>query len=241
MSPAGPRDVGRRLRHRRDRRVTSRAETGLRVYIGITGLLVIATLTTAITTSGILPRRPGRWPTATCATPGWCRRSEISAANVGQLGVAWTMPLTASSIYGTFAANPVTSAHGVGLPAGSRLERLRGRPEDRATSSGRAPTTRRTSARTASPYADGKVYGATAKFAFALDAKTGKEVWRNATLVPKRAAEGRRRARERVRHRHPAAGRERERLPLVGGAARTAASSTRSTRTPARRCGRSTR
>ena len=33
-------------------------------------------------------------------------------------------------------------------------------------------------------YAGGRVYGATAKFAFALDAKTGEEVWRNTTLVP---------------------------------------------------------
>ena len=38
--------------------------------------------------------------------------SSISSKNVRRLGVAWTTPLTASSIYGTFAANPVI-ANGV--------------------------------------------------------------------------------------------------------------------------------
>jgi len=39
-------------------------------------------------------------------------------------------------------------------------------------------------------YVDGKLYGATAQFAFALDAKTGKELWRNTTLVPKAKQKG---------------------------------------------------
>jgi hypothetical protein len=39
--------------------------------------------------------------------------TRISAANVARLGVAWTMPLTAGSVYGTFAANPVTDDNGV--------------------------------------------------------------------------------------------------------------------------------
>jgi glucose dehydrogenase len=40
------------------------------------------------------------------------QQTSISAATVSKLAVAWTMPLTASSIYGTFAANPVTSPDG---------------------------------------------------------------------------------------------------------------------------------
>jgi hypothetical protein len=40
------------------------------------------------------------------------RNTSISASTVDQLGVAWTMPLTAISTYGTFAANPVTSPDG---------------------------------------------------------------------------------------------------------------------------------
>jgi hypothetical protein len=40
------------------------------------------------------------------------RGTSISSANVSQLDVAWTMPLTANSTYGTFAANPVTSPDG---------------------------------------------------------------------------------------------------------------------------------
>jgi hypothetical protein len=40
------------------------------------------------------------------------QQTQISAATVSELGVAWTMPLTAISTYGTFAANPVTSPDG---------------------------------------------------------------------------------------------------------------------------------
>jgi hypothetical protein len=38
---------------------------------------------------------------------------EISSSTVAKLGGGWTMPLTASSIYGTFAANPVTDGRSV--------------------------------------------------------------------------------------------------------------------------------
>ena len=117
------------------------------------------------------------------------RATSISSSNVSELGVAWTMPLTASSIYGTFAANPVTSPDGivylqdlesnvfaVDLETGSELWR-------RAYNSQSIGPNGVT-------YADGRVYGATAEFAFALDAKTGEEVWRNTTLVPESRQEG---------------------------------------------------
>src|SRR6266536_174344 len=41
------------------------------------------------------------------------RHSSITSATVSTLGVAWTMPLNAGSIYGTFAANPVSDRNGV--------------------------------------------------------------------------------------------------------------------------------
>ena len=61
-----------------------------------------------------------------------------------KLGVAWTMPLTASSIYGTFAANPVTDAHGVVYlqDLSSNVFAVDLHP---GTGCGRAGTTRRTS------------------------------------------------------------------------------------------------
>ncbi len=75
------------------------------------------------------------------------------------------------------------------LPPGPRIERLRGRPLN-----GKVLWRRTYNSQDIGPngvtYADGVVYGATAKFAFALDAKTGKELWRNAALVPKALQKG---------------------------------------------------
>ena len=106
----------------------------------------------------------------------------ISSANVAQLGVAWTMPLTASSIYGTFAANPVTSPDGTVY-----LQDLASNVFAVDLQTGKVLWTRKYNSQDIGPngvaYADGKLYGATAKFPFALDAKTGKELWRNTTLI----------------------------------------------------------
>ena len=106
----------------------------------------------------------------------------LSAKNVSQLGVAWTMPLTASSIYGTFAANPVV-ADGVVY-----LQDLDSNVAAVDLESGRVLWRRTYNSQDIGPngvaYSNGVVYGATAKFAFALDAKTGAELWRNTKLVP---------------------------------------------------------
>jgi outer membrane protein assembly factor BamB len=111
------------------------------------------------------------------------QRTPINAANVSKLGVAWTMPLTASSIYGTFAANPVTDDQGVVY-----LQDLASNVFAVDLRTGHVLWTRRYNSQDIGPngvtVAGGKVYGATAKFAFALDAKTGRELWRNAKLVP---------------------------------------------------------
>ncbi len=117
------------------------------------------------------------------------QQTSISAANVSKLGVAWTMPLTASSIYGTFAANPVTSQAGVVY-----LQDLASNVFAVDLVSGRVLWTHRYNSQDLGPngvaVVDGKVYGATAKFAFALDAETGRELWRNAGLVPSRLQKG---------------------------------------------------
>jgi outer membrane protein assembly factor BamB len=116
------------------------------------------------------------------------RSAAISSSNVSQLGVAWTMPLTASSIYGTFAANPVVADHvvylqdlasnvfAVDLDSGHVLWRRRYDSQDIGPNGVTAK--------------DGVVYGATAKFVFALDARTGRELWRNDELVPARLQHG---------------------------------------------------
>jgi outer membrane protein assembly factor BamB len=113
-------------------------------------------------------------------TPG----SSITVANVSQLGVAWTMPLTASSIYGTYAANPVTDDNGVVY-----LQDLQSNVFAVDLHSGQVLWKDTYNSQSIGPNGvvvdNGVLYGATAEFAFALDPKTGKELWRNATLVPK--------------------------------------------------------
>jgi outer membrane protein assembly factor BamB len=115
--------------------------------------------------------------------------TRISASTVSRLGVAWTMPLTAGSTYGTFAANPVTSPDGTVY-----LQDLDSNVSAVDLQTGRVLWKHTYNSQDIGPngvtYAGGKVYGATAKFPFALDAKTGKELWRNATLVPKSHQKG---------------------------------------------------
>ena len=117
------------------------------------------------------------------------RGTRISSATVSKLGVAWTMPLTASGIYGTFAANPVTSPDGTVL-----LQDLDSNVSAVDLTTGRVLWRRAYNSQDIGPngvaYSGGRLYGATAKFAFALDAKTGKELWRNTKLVPSSRQKG---------------------------------------------------
>jgi outer membrane protein assembly factor BamB/mono/diheme cytochrome c family protein len=156
---------------------------GLAACIAVTALLVIGTMTTAVATSGSVPSPPWSLTNGDLSNTRETHGSEISSANVAQLGVAWTMPLTASSVYGTFAANPVTDAHGVVY-----LQDLASNVFAVDLRSGRVLWTRRYGSQDIGPngvtVVDGRVYGATAAFAFALDAKTGRELWRNTHLVP---------------------------------------------------------
>jgi outer membrane protein assembly factor BamB len=115
--------------------------------------------------------------------------ASITSANVSNLGVVWTMPLTAISIYGTFAANPVTDSSGVVY-----LQDLDSNVFAVDLATGRVLWRQMYKSQDIGPngvaVAGGTVYGATAKFAFALDAKTGKELWRNTKLVPKLLQKG---------------------------------------------------
>jgi outer membrane protein assembly factor BamB len=115
--------------------------------------------------------------------------SPISSTNVSKLGPAWAIALTASSIYGTFAANPVTDASGVAY-----LQDLDSNVFAASLKTGRVLWRRTYNSQDIGPngvtVVDGVLYGATAKFAFALDAKTGKELWRNAKLVPSARQKG---------------------------------------------------
>jgi outer membrane protein assembly factor BamB len=157
-----------------------RAQVG---YLTITGLLVAATVTAAVATSGTIPSPPWALANGDLHNTRTAQGTEISSSNVGRLGVAWTMPLTASSTYGTFAANPVTDAHGVVY-----LQDLASNVFALDLRSGRRLWMHRYDSQDIGPngvvVTGGRVYGATAAFAFALDAKSGRELWRNTGLVP---------------------------------------------------------
>jgi outer membrane protein assembly factor BamB len=138
--------------------------------------------TTSATPASVPAALPWSLPNSDLSNTRNTPHTRISSANVSQLGVAWTMPLTASSIYGTFAANPVTGPDGTVY-----LQDLASNVFAVSLQSGKVLWTHEYNSQDIGPngvtYADGKLYGATAKFPFALDAKTGKELWRNTTVV----------------------------------------------------------
>ena len=116
--------------------------------------------------------------------------SEIDSGNVKELGVAWKLPITASldnsfvpaGKFGYFASTPVFDGEGtvyfqdaasnvfaVDLETGRRKWKV----EYNLPNEGPNGVT----------YDDGVLYGATSTFAFALEASTGKELWRSKRLV----------------------------------------------------------
>ena len=99
----------------------------------------------------------------------------INASNASELEVAWTLPLTAQSSYGAYSA-PLVVANGViysqDLESNVRAISLK---------SGEVQWTKSYEEADEGPngvvVAGGRVYGATQEAAFALDQKTGKEIW----------------------------------------------------------------
>ena len=102
-------------------------------------------------------------------------QGEINRNNVSQLEEAWSLPARAQSTYGAYAASPVIS-NGVVY-----MQDLESSVQAIALDSGEVLWTWKTESPTQGPngvvVADGKVFGATASEAFALDQKTGKELW----------------------------------------------------------------
>ena len=160
------------------------------VLIPVIAILIGASFLTAylVTRGGGSESTPWSLPNGDLLNTRVTQNTSISADNVAELGVAWTMPLTASSIYGTFAANPVTSPDGTVFLQDLESNVFAVDP------TGKVLWKRLYNSQDIGPngvtYVEGKLYGATAEFAFALDAETGKELWRNTTLVPKAKQKG---------------------------------------------------
>ena len=99
----------------------------------------------------------------------------INSANVSKLSVAWTLPLGASSVYGSYASTPViangvvysqdlsSNVQAIDLKTGEVLWSREFKSEDNGPNG--------------LVVANGEVFGATATSAFALDQKTGAQLW----------------------------------------------------------------
>ncbi len=110
----------------------------------------------------------------------------IDRATVSKLHVAWTLPLTAKSVYGSYASSPIVSngviysedlasnVQAIDLQTGHVLWKKSYESPDQGPNG--------------LVVAGGRVYGATATSAFALEEKTGKQIW-SQTLV-RNATEG---------------------------------------------------
>lgn len=106
--------------------------------------------------------------------------STIKASNVDELQTAWTVPLTAESAFGAYASSPIISK---GVVYSQDLE---SNVQAIDAESGEVLWTKKYESPDHGPNGvavqDGMVFGATSTAAFALDQKTGKQLW-SVTLV----------------------------------------------------------
>jgi len=102
-------------------------------------------------------------------------KGEINRSNAANLEIAWSLPSKAQSTYGAYATSPVI-ANGV-----IYIQDLESAVQAISLDSGEVQWTWQSESATQGPngvvVADGKVFGATASEAFALDQETGKELW----------------------------------------------------------------
>jgi glucose dehydrogenase len=107
--------------------------------------------------------------------------SKIDADNVTDLGVAWAAKITATGTFGGYASTPII-ADGVVY-----TQDLNSNVSAFDLDSGKVKWTKTYDSPSVGPngvtLGYGHVYGATSTFAFALDADTGKEVWRSQKLT----------------------------------------------------------
>ena len=107
--------------------------------------------------------------------------SAISSENVDELGVAWTVPITATGTFGGYASTPII-ANGIVY-----TQDLESNVQAIDLETGEVKWTREYDSPSVGPngvaIGYGKVFGATSDFAFALDMETGEEVWRSQKLT----------------------------------------------------------
>jgi outer membrane protein assembly factor BamB len=112
--------------------------------------------------------------------------SQIDSSNVSSLGVAWTAPISGTSNFGSYASTPVIDKGVIySQDLASNVQAL-------SLDSGEVLWTRNYSQPDEGPngivVAGGRVFGATPTEAFALDQKTGKQIW--SVILPRNEHEG---------------------------------------------------
>lgn len=133
--------------------------------------------------SGGIPTGADEWalPNGDSANTRNVTGSKIDSSNVDTLGEAWRVPITGAGTFGNYASTPIL----VGGVVFTQDLNSNVRAID--LESGEVVWTREYDSSTVGPngvaHADGRVYGATVDFAFALDAETGEEVWRTEKLT----------------------------------------------------------
>jgi outer membrane protein assembly factor BamB len=99
----------------------------------------------------------------------------IDSANVAQLRVAWTLPLSAKSEYGSYSSSPII-ANGIVFS-----QDLDSNVQAISLKTGKVLWTKTYESPDQGPnglvVAEGEVFGATQEAAFALDEKTGEQLW----------------------------------------------------------------
>ncbi len=99
----------------------------------------------------------------------------INASNVSTLGVAWTVPITASGAFGGYSATPVV------VDDVLYTQDLESNVQAIDFKTGKVRWTHKYNSANIGPngvtVANGNVYGATSDSAFALEAATGKQLW----------------------------------------------------------------
>jgi outer membrane protein assembly factor BamB len=127
------------------------------------------------------------YPGVDAANSRLAKGSSIDSSNVSELEKAWSLPLTAQSSYGAHSSSPVI-ANGV-----IYSQDLESNVEAIDLESGEVLWTKKYEEADEGPngvvVAEGMVFGATPKAAFALDQKTGREVW-STPLVKRPFGEG---------------------------------------------------
>ncbi len=148
---------------------------GMGLRVAAVGLLLVAGI--ALSSCGSSPKPPLNGSGYPNDNPSNTRdvSGPIDSSTVSKLQVAWTLPLTAKSLYGSYSSAPIISKGVVySQDLGSNVQAI-----DLQT--GEVLWTKTFESADQGPnglvVAGGRVYGATATSAFALEEKTGRQLW----------------------------------------------------------------